>query len=59
MLILIRRDDERYPNIGGIISPNELVVNGTMEQAEWVARTLSSYYAGCDYLFYCKYEDET
>jgi hypothetical protein len=47
MLYVIRRNDERYPGMAGTDHPPSLAVEGTLDQAEWVARELSLHFAGC------------
>jgi len=37
--------------------PDSVIVNGTKEQAIWVAEQLSNWHAGCEYFFYVEHED--
>lgn len=52
----ILRNDKKYgpftgrPNMESL--PREVLVSGTLEQARWVAQTLSNCHAGCDRMFY-------
>lgn len=47
----ILKDKQRYEDTGNEL-PDEILCNGTLEQAREVAFRLSNWYAGCDFLFY-------
>ena len=56
-LHIIRRNDERYGD-GGNKGPKELCIEGTVEQAKWIAERLSAYYPGCDFFYYAEESDD-
>jgi len=50
--MLIIRNKDRYGSIGSDRYPDSFTVEGlTVEQAENLARDMTNYYPGCDYLF--------
>lgn len=52
-LILIKRNDERYPDLIREHHPKVVSIFGTAEQAKFVAEALSTHdLAGCEYFYY-------
>ena len=46
----VKKNSERYGD--DIRYPSLILVMGTQEQAEWAAKQLSNYHAGCEYYYY-------
>jgi hypothetical protein len=54
---VLKRNDERYTPKPGRW-PDEILVHGTVNQARFVAESLSNFEAGCDYFWYVEGSDD-